>query len=269
MRRLPILAAAVLLAAAFPAAADAQEPCAPPQVTGFLAPQESIRLGDDVTISVLGTGIARIEAVAGPLRVRASRDSFSLEGVFRRLGRQRVAVDAISACGARTTAALDLTVRRACRATRDRAVSEVQCEREQGSVRVLAGGLATSATWLDAPCNDTGEPPPRRVPVARAAACAASPEPYPVLGRLPIRAGRRVTVTLGMPARRVTVRLGHHERGPLRRLRAARPLDTTGRRWRITLPASLDPAHDRLFLGVVRAPGTDRFVAGVSARAAS
>lgn len=260
-----VTAVALLL----PAAAEAQEPCAPPEVRGFFAPRESIRSGDPVSLAIAGEGIASVVVTRGPLHVRRLSDGFALRGTFKRIGRQTIAIDAVSACGARKPAALRLTVRRRCSTARDRFVAEVQCDRERGSVRVLASGLGTTATWLDAPCNDTGKPPPELVPVARAASCVASPEPYPVTQRLPITAGRRVTVTLGMPARRVSLRLGDRRRGPLVKLARGRRLDADGKRWRVTLPRTISPAYDRLFVDARRAAGTDSYTVGISVRRAA
>lgn len=258
-----IVAATVALAS--PAAASAQEPCPQPRVTEFEVPGQSIRAGREVQIRVIGADIARVDVTRGPLRAART----TLRGRFATPGRTQIQVVAVSACGARSgPATLRLTVRRPCAQETGRTGFEEQCDVARGSVRVLASGLATQATWLDGPCRDTGPPHPDTVPVARAASCVLPLDPYAVNAKLPVVAGRRVTIVLGMRARRVNVRLGDGRRGPLLKAIRARRLDRTGRRWRVRLPTSLSPAFDRLFIGTERASG-NAFLVGISARAAS
>lgn len=263
-------AAVVVLAAALtlPAAAHAQEEsCPAPKVTAFVLPPDPPRARSVTRISVDSAGASRVEVQwpEGDTSSKATRrDTVAFERVFARAGKARILATAVAPCGARSApAALRLTVRPACRDTRDDSVYEESCDRERARLTVGSAGVTTRATSTAFTCRDViRNPRVIRVgggaPTARAASCGVIPGPARVAGRLDVERGRRLTLTFAVPVDRVRVLLGDPDRGTAR-LSGVRG---RGRRWTVRIPRTASVAHSRVWVSAQ--PGA--FVAGIRLR---
>ena len=148
-----------------------------------------------------------------------------------------------------------------CARRRDASVTASDCDDARGSLVVSDVGGQASATWVDAPCRDTGSieivRPPGDAPRARAADCVASVG-RSVVGPLYTRPGAAVRLTFGAPAQRVVVRTGSPARGVLR-VGDARRVNRTGRAWRIRLPSPTSRRLTRLYVVAFRPGEVDHY----------
>ena len=258
MRRVVALTSGLVACAAAPA--SAQEPACPtPRVLQILPPfgfhtgaEDALGIETvDATRVAIDWGDGTTQELATPSR------GFTFPAHrFRAGGRPTIVITAVAACPAppggraeeRSSGPVRVAVRvrRACARREGAALFLADCDAWRGRLRLGAAGLWTRATWLtgrclpDAPRPIVLDPEATHVDVDLSA-CETVDGPPRVAGRLPVSPGRRLSLRLGAPARRVTVALpGGH------RLRATRRRFGGGRNWVVTVPDGVDSGRVRI-----------------------
>lgn len=222
----------------------------------------------EIRVSVEGASTVEIDWRDGQRQRLPVHDGFArARHLYLRPARTQIIATAFAACGATSEpGGYTVSIFPPCHRSLGRDLFAADCDEARDTMTLRAGGLHTDGTWETGPCRDTDnnyQPGPPE-PVARAASCEAPLAPTPVDGYLPVWPGRRVTLVLGAPAKRVTaaLRVGDDVRG---RRHAAKRLGTTGRRWSVRLPARLGAA-DRLDVRARRARGYDAWAVGINPR---